>query len=89
MVVKAALLSTRWYNSARWKASRLGFLRENPLCADIYGKHKPAVAVATDLDHIKPHKEDWALFWDRANWQGLCKRCHSTKTAIEDGGFGR
>lgn len=29
-----------------------------------------------------------SLFWDRTNWQGLCKQCHSRKTAAEDGGFG-
>jgi 5-methylcytosine-specific restriction protein A len=42
-----------------------------------------------DLDHIVPHKEVWALFWDPTNWQGLCDGCHSFKTATEDGGFGR
>lgn len=29
------------------------------------------------------------LFWDPSNWQPLCAGCHSTKTAKEDGGFGR
>lgn len=30
-----------------------------------------------------------ALFWDKVNnWMGLCKPCHSKKTATEDGGFG-
>jgi 5-methylcytosine-specific restriction protein A len=28
------------------------------------------------------------LFWDGANHQALCKPCHSTKTAREDGAFG-
>ena len=28
-------------------------------------------------------------FWDRNNWQPLCKQCHDRKTATEDGGFGR
>ena len=41
------------------------------------------------VDHITPHKGDKALFWQRANWQPLCKQCHDIKTAIEDGGFGR
>jgi len=27
-------------------------------------------------------------FWDETNWQGLCRTCHSIKTASEDGGFG-
>nr|WP_292832122.1 HNH endonuclease signature motif containing protein [Mesorhizobium sp.] len=29
------------------------------------------------------------LFWDRSNWQPLCKPCHDRKTATSDGGFGR
>ncbi|WP_143035082.1 HNH endonuclease [Marininema mesophilum] len=28
------------------------------------------------------------LFWDKDNWQSLCKRCHDRKTAIEDGRWG-
>jgi 5-methylcytosine-specific restriction protein A len=44
---------------------------------------------ANEVDHIKPHKGDMALFWDSSNWQSLCKPCHSAKTATEDGGFGR
>jgi 5-methylcytosine-specific restriction protein A len=46
------------------------------------------VTEATDVDHIKPHKGDMTLFWDRTNWQSLCGPCHSAKTAAEDGGFG-
>jgi 5-methylcytosine-specific restriction protein A len=43
---------------------------------------------AVHVDHIKPHGGDLALFWDPKNWQGLCGSCHSTKTAVSDGGFG-
>lgn len=43
---------------------------------------------ASEVDHIIPHKGDQDLFWDSDNWQGLCKPCHSRKTAREDGGFG-
>lgn len=43
---------------------------------------------ATVVDHITPHGGDVALFWDVANWQGLCKAHHDEKTAREDGGFG-
>ena len=46
------------------------------------------LAVAKVTDHIIPHKRDMKLFWDRNNWQPLCKPCHDTKTAREDGGFG-
>ncbi|MCB4811684.1 HNH endonuclease [Methylovorus menthalis] len=42
---------------------------------------------ATVVDHIKPHRGDMALFWDRNNWQAMAKECHDRKTAREDGGF--
>jgi 5-methylcytosine-specific restriction protein A len=38
---------------------------------------------ATVVDHIVPHRGDPVLFWDEANWQGLCKLCHDAKTARE------
>lgn len=47
------------------------------------------VRAATEVDHIIPHRGDQQLFWDTNNWQGLCKPCHSRKTAQEDGGFGQ
>jgi len=43
---------------------------------------------ATVVDHVTPHKGDKVLFWDRLNWQALCKRCHDRKTAFESR-FGR
>ncbi|WP_456243258.1 HNH endonuclease [Thermacetogenium phaeum] len=36
-----------------------------------------------------PHKGDRQLFWDESNWQALCKPCHDSKTAREDGGWGK
>jgi len=39
---------------------------------------------ATVVDHIKPHRGDRKLFWDRANWQPLCKAHHDKKTGLED-----
>jgi 5-methylcytosine-specific restriction enzyme A len=43
------------------------------------GRLEPAVVV----DHRVPHRGNHELFWDEANWQGMCKRCHDTKTARE------
>lgn len=79
----------KWYDSARFRAARIGFLRANPLCVDPYGLHKDRPEAATDLDHKVPHHGSLVLFWLRSNWQALCHGCHSRKTATEDGGFGR
>jgi 5-methylcytosine-specific restriction endonuclease McrA len=44
------------------------------------------IVQASVVDHIKPHKGNQALFWNPANWQSLCKRCHdSDKQRIEAG----
>lgn len=70
----------------KWQQARAGFLAKHPLC--IKCQARGLVVVATDVDHIEPHKGDMAVFWDRSNWQAMCGPCHSTKTASEDGGFG-
>jgi len=76
----------RGYNR-RWQKARITYLRREPLCK--YCAAAGLVVAATEVDHIIPHKGNQDLFWDSDNWQGLCKPCHSRKTAIEDGGFGR
>lgn len=85
----------------KWQQAREVFLRGHPVCHrhDLQGE----VVAATVVDHVIPHKIKVArdsgdpvalakaekLFWDRKNWQALCKQCHDAKTATEDGGFGR
>jgi 5-methylcytosine-specific restriction protein A len=71
----------------RWQKAREGWLRNHPLC--VHCERDGRVVAASDVDHIIPHKGDMELFWDNTNWQSLCAPCHSTKTATEDGGFGR
>lgn len=75
----AALAGAALYATARWQRERRLFLDRHPLCVDC--AELGAVEVATDVDHIAPHRGDRRLFFDRANWQALCHRCHSRKTA--------
>jgi 5-methylcytosine-specific restriction protein A len=64
-----------WYRTARWwRLRRKVFLRDLFQC-----KHCGRLEGDTSLlvcDHIKPHRGDEHLFWDEANLQTLCKRCH-------------
>jgi 5-methylcytosine-specific restriction protein A len=73
--------------SAAWQRARAGYLRNHPLC--VRCEERGDTVAASVVDHKIPHRGDKALFWDHANWQPLCKPCHDTKTATEDGGFGR
>jgi 5-methylcytosine-specific restriction protein A len=70
------------YASARWRKGRAKFLEENPLCA--WRKvRNGCTGMATVVDHIKPHRGDRRLFYNRRNWQPMCWSCHSAKTAEE------
>lgn len=66
----------------RWQKARAGYLAEHPLC--LCCLKDGVTEAATVVDHVIPHRGDEGLFWDRANWQPLCKRCHDTKTMTED-----
>ncbi|MCY1559408.1 hypothetical protein D9M68_964470 [compost metagenome] len=73
----------RGYNY-RWQKARATFLERNPLCR--HCQAKGIVTVATDVDHIIPHRGNQQLFWDTSNWQPLCHSCHSVKTQAEEAG---
>lgn len=76
------IASERGYNS-RWRKARATYLASNPLC--VYCKREGIIRTANVVDHITPHKGDSKLFWDKDNWQSLCKRCHdSTKQREEN-----
>lgn len=76
----------RGYDNA-WRKARKIFLAKNPFCVRCMLKR--LVVPATVVDHIIPHKGNMKLFWDKSNWQALCKACHDKKTITEDGGFGK
>ncbi len=75
--------SERGYGS-KWRVARLQHLEFHPLC--VRCEADGIVVAASVVDHIIPHKGNDKLFWDRKNWQSLCKPCHDSKTANEDGG---
>ncbi|WP_228181979.1 AAA family ATPase [Streptomyces anulatus] len=70
----------RWvYDDPRWAPLRDQVLSEEALCRAGCG-HPPNV-----VDHIRPHRGDDQLAFDRANCQAMCKPCHDSKTAHETG----
>ena len=71
----------------KWRKVSKQYLLRHPFCVEC--RKQGMYEAATEVDHIVPHKGNMNLFWDKTNWQGLCKSCHARKTACEDGGFGR
>ena len=72
---------SRGYTRA-WQRARKEYLAAHPLCVMCMAEGK--YRKATVVDHIKPHRGDEKLFWDRDNWQALCKMHHDRKTLTED-----
>lgn len=66
----------------RWQKERAKFLVESPLC--VYCEREGRITAATVVDHIQPHRGNQALFWDKNNWQSLCKPCHDSVKAKEE-----
>ena len=68
-------------NSTAWRHLRAQVLHEQPLCA--HCKALGRVTAATEVDHLDNDPGNN----HRNNLQGLCKPCHSRKTASEAGGL--
>lgn len=66
----------------QWQKAARAYLAAHPLCVRCMAEGR--YTRATVVDHIKPHRGDQTLFWDRDNWQALCKSCHDRKTWSED-----
>lgn len=73
----------------RWQKASKAYLLAHPIAVDWFKEHHGRIYAAEVVDHIIPHRGDMKLFWDPNNWQGLTKKDHDRKTAMEDGGFGR
>ncbi len=69
----------RWYSTSAWRQLRWDVLRADPFCGVCRAAGRRTVAI--DIDHIVKHDGDPTRFWDRGNLQGLCKACHTAKTA--------
>ena len=67
---------------SRWRKERIHFLQEQPLCR--YCAEQGRITPATVVDHIVPHKGNHDLFWDKTNWQPLCKFCHDSVKQREE-----
>jgi 5-methylcytosine-specific restriction protein A len=82
----------RFYDNAQWRKRTVPYvLQRDPLCklAIVCGGD----GFSTEVDHIvraevyvAQHDGDTRAFFDPDNLRGVCHRCHSHKTALEDAG---
>ena len=71
----------------RWQQYSKAFRRTHPLCEHCLRDGRTTAAQC--VDHIIPVQGPAdPRFWEYGNHQSLCNRCHSIKTATEDGGYG-
>ena len=71
-----------WYKLAAWLHARAACLYDQPLCVRCLAAG--TVTAATVVNHIRPHRGDWALFTDRANHESLCAHCHDSIVQREE-----
>ncbi len=72
--VKRKTAAKRGYN-ARWQRERAEWISEHTWCEY---KGEGCTLLTTVINHRIPHRGDEKLFWDKNNWQGVCKHCHDT-----------
>jgi 5-methylcytosine-specific restriction protein A len=74
----------------RWDRAAKAFRVRYPLCGMRPGGQRPVMSrcfdegrttVATQTDHVQPHRGEMALFWAAdTNWQALCAACGARKS---------
>jgi 5-methylcytosine-specific restriction enzyme A len=69
----------KWYGLKRWARLRIRILQQQPFCRMCLEQR--IRSLSQEIDHILPHRGNPELFWNECNLQGLCKRCHTAKTA--------
>lgn len=72
--------STQRGYGSKWRFIRAQYLKAHSFCV-VCG------APSTEPDHIIPRARGGTDVW--TNLRALCHSCHSRKTALEDGSFGR
>jgi hypothetical protein len=69
------------YKTPAWRAFRLQWLAEHPLCA--LHLQLGQTVKANTVDHVERHGGDYEAFW-RGPFQSLCGSCHSRHKQAAD-----
>ncbi len=74
-----------WYKTSKWQKLRWSVLTRDLFTCQMCGKMEANTSQLVS-DHIKPHRGNEALFWDRDNLQCLCTNCHNSAKQKEEQG---
>lgn len=64
------------YHTSRWTKESRAFREANPLCKIC--ESKGIVRASEVVDHVVPFPV-CRNFWDKTNWQAICKNCNIEK----------
>lgn len=76
--------SRKWMNTAAWRRLRWEVIEAASFTCQWPGCGRTEASRNLVADHRAPHRDDPALFWDRANLWCLCKTCHDSKKQREE-----
>ncbi len=65
----------------RYVRERKNYMAAHPLCAEC--QRHGIVKKSAELDHIIPVHKAPQRFYDKTNWQALCRDCHILKSMNE------
>ena len=75
-----------FYQTTEWKLIRTAQLQRRPFC-EAQREGQTCNGIANHVDHIVAREAGGSDL--PVNLQSLCLPCHSRKTVLQDGGFGR
>lgn len=77
--------------TAKWIKFRAQYLKEHPRCECEQCSKLPVWQrpVATEIDHIDGSGRTGHRAYEESNLMAMSHACHSRKTALHDGAFGR
>lgn len=75
----------KFRSSGLWQKVRNSYIRNNPLCADVFGIHtkEGGPVGATEVHHIKPLSTHFFLKAYPNNLASLCHKCHDLIEKME------
>lgn len=74
--------NSSFYNSRQWRKLRLMVLERDPICKMC--EMRGTITTACVVDHIQSIRDGGSKLYIN-NLQGLCTRCHNSKSAKERG----